>query len=85
MKQVARLGDRHVCPVHGVNAITATASVSTADGCAIATVGDMTGCGAVIVTGADSLRIDGRPVAQIGSKTSHGGTISQGSSSVAAR
>lgn len=81
MKPVARLTDLHDCPAHGLNPIVSVASRSQCDGKAIATVGDLTGCGAVITTGSANCILDGRPTAHIGSKTSHGGTIVSGSAS----
>ncbi len=81
-EKAARLADIHDCPAHGRNAITSTATLSSCDGFPIATVGDMTACGATIVTGSASMKIDGKPVAIIGSKTSHGGVIVSGSGTV---
>ncbi|WP_374634727.1 PAAR domain-containing protein [Paracoccus sp. (in: a-proteobacteria)] len=80
MKPLARLGDKHSCPAHGMNAIVSVASSSTCDSRPIATVGDKTACGAVIVTGSDVCNVDGRQAAIIGSKTTHGGVIVEGSS-----
>ena len=79
MKPLARLGDKHKCPAHGMNAIIAVASDSTCDSRPIATVGDKTACGAVIVTGSPACFVDGRQAAFIGSQTSHGGVIVEGS------
>lgn len=81
MKPLARLGDKHACPIHGSNAIMQVAARSTCDARPIATVGDVTGCGATITTGTGACLIDGRPAATIGSATSHGGVIVQGSHS----
>lgn len=78
MKPVARLGDEHVCPVHGKNAIVTATSGSDTKGRPIAVVGDLTTCGATIVTGAGSCRFGGKPAATISSKTSHGGIITSG-------
>lgn len=82
MKQVARLGDKHVCPVHGPNTITTASSGSVTNGRPIATVGDMTACGATIVTGASNYTFHGKPAATVTSKTSHGGTIVTGCDSL---
>ena len=79
MKPTARLGDTHVCPIHGPNVIVQTASRSICDGRPVATVGDMTACGAAILTGSSGCLTDGKPTAHIGSKTSHGGEIVTGS------
>ncbi len=62
-----------------MNAIVSVASNSTCDSRPIATVGDKTACGAVIVTGSPACFVDGRQAAFIGSQTSHGGVIVEGS------
>lgn len=71
---VARVGDKHICPRHGVNVIVEGGS-STVDGLAVARVGDKCACGAVILEGKPGALLDGRPVAYLGSKTSCGGVI----------
>ncbi|MGH1331706.1 MAG: PAAR domain-containing protein [Paracoccaceae bacterium] len=81
MKPVARLGDTHACPIHGANSIISGSSISTCDGKPVATVGDKTSCGAVILTGSAAAMVDGKPTAHIGSQTSHGGLIITGSAS----
>lgn len=81
MKLIARLGDKHICPIHGTNVIVSAPSRSTCDGKPIATVGDKTACGATIISGSPACTVDGRPAATMGSKTSHGGVIVQGSAS----
>ena len=81
MKPLSRLGDKHICPIHGANAIISTVTQSTCDGRAIATIGDKTTCGAVIVTGSSVVTVDGRPAAFAGSLTRHGGVIVEGSKS----
>ncbi|TWI33876.1 PAAR domain-containing protein [Paracoccus sulfuroxidans] len=83
MKPIARLGDKHDCPIHGVNAIVKVASRSSCDARPVATVGDLTTCGAEIVTGTKACIIDGKHAAIIGSRTSHGGFIVEGSRSKA--
>ncbi|ATG48283.1 hypothetical protein CEW89_12330 [Celeribacter ethanolicus] len=80
MKPVACLGDKHICPIHGSNAIVSVASKSTCDGLPVACVGDVTGCGATITSGSSSCITDGKQTAYVGSTTSHGGTIVSGSS-----
>ncbi len=79
MKPLARVGDKHVCPVHGVNVIVSGTS-QVLDGRPIAAIGSKCACGAVILTGSASMIVDGKPAALIGSKTSCGGTIASGSS-----
>lgn len=49
MKPVACLGDTHVCPAHGTNAIISTTSAAICNGKQIAVVGDVTACGATIL------------------------------------
>ncbi|MFT6453112.1 MAG: putative Zn-binding protein involved in type VI secretion [Halocynthiibacter sp.] len=78
MLPVARLGDKHVCPIHGPNAIT-SGGKALVDRLPIARVGDLTGCGATIVKGSSASMDGGMPVAYLGSTTSHGGAIVQGS------
>jgi len=79
MIPAARLTDKHVCPIHGPNVITVVSTASTCEGLPIARVGDMTACGATILTGSAKTMVDKKPVAHIGSTTSHGGTIVTGS------
>lgn len=74
MKSVARVGDLHICPEHGTNAVV-SGSRATIDGVAIARIGDRCGCGATIIDGSGSASSDGSNVARLGSKTSHGGVI----------
>lgn len=78
MLPVARVGDKHVCPIHGPNVIVEGGS-ATADGRAIARVGDKTACGASIVLGSSQSNDKGKAIAYLGSTTSHGGTIVEGS------
>ena len=81
MKPIARLGDLHSCPKKGCGTtpIVSVASDSEVDGQRVATVGDKTGCGAVIVQGSSTMDMNGKPIAYVGCKTSHGGTIMTGS------
>ncbi|KAF1029570.1 MAG: hypothetical protein GAK37_01712 [Pseudomonas sp.] len=84
MLSSARLGDKHVCPLHG-HGTTPIASASAdvnINFMGAARVGDTCGCGAVITTGFPSILVNGRPMAHLGSLTSHGGTIVTGSSDV---
>ncbi|RMP34782.1 PAAR protein, partial [Pseudomonas amygdali pv. lachrymans] len=79
-----RQGDMHLCPLpgHGCTPIVTASSDTLINGMSAARVGDMCGCGAVIVTGFPSILINGRPMAHLGSPTSHGGTIISGSPDV---
>ncbi|RML78599.1 PAAR protein [Pseudomonas savastanoi pv. savastanoi] len=79
-----RQGDMHLCPLpgHGCTPIVTASSDTLINGISAARVGDMCGCGAVIVTGFPSILINGRPMAHLGSPTSHGGTIISGSPDV---
>lgn len=83
MRPVARLGDKHVCPLHPPNVI-AQGGTALVDGIPIARVGDMCACGGVILDGSTTATCDGRPVAVIGSKTSCGGVIVAGSATAKA-
>ena len=78
MLPIARVTDQHVCPLHGPNVIV-SGGVCTSGNLPIARVGDMTACGATIVTGSSIAFEGGRPVAYLGSATSHGGVIATGS------
>ncbi len=78
MLPVARIGDKHVCPIHGTNAIV-SGGKAIVDGKPVARVGDSTGCGATIVLGSSMATDDNKPIAYLGSTTSHGGVITTGS------
>ncbi len=71
---IARVGDTHLCPIHGPNVILEGAE-STLDGRRIARVGDKCACGCEIMEGAESALLDGRRVAYLGCKTTSGGVI----------
>ncbi|AHG41972.1 hypothetical protein N018_17845 [Pseudomonas syringae CC1557] len=77
----ARQSDMHLCPLpgHGSTPIVTASSDTLINGMSAARVGDVCGCGAVIVTGFPAIIINGRPMAHLGSPTSHGGTIISGS------
>ncbi|WP_166462020.1 PAAR domain-containing protein [Paracoccus alkanivorans] len=77
---VARVGDKHICPLHGPNAIIEGGS-SLLDGLPVARVGDKCACGGIIIEGKPGALLDGRPVAYLGSKTSCGGVIAECSGS----
>lgn len=49
---VAREGDLHACPIHGhgITPMTSTSTVKV-DGRSVVRVGDVAGCGAVIIQG----------------------------------
>ena len=48
---VARLGDTHLCPIHGGGSIISASTKHKADGLGIARVGDSISCGATISFG----------------------------------
>ena len=48
---VARMGDLHSCPAHGVTPIITGSLTTITEGQPNARIGDVTGCGAVIVAG----------------------------------
>ncbi|RJL07995.1 PAAR domain-containing protein [Paracoccus siganidrum] len=76
MRVIARVGDKHICPRHGTNAIVEGGS-GKIDGRAIARMGDKCACGGVIVEGDPNSTCDGRPVSYFGAKTSCGGIIAE--------
>lgn len=78
MPAIARVGDTHDCPKHGLNPIT-TGGSGEIEGRAIARLGDACACGAVITQGSSVAELDGRPVAYLGCQTSCGGVIRSGS------
>lgn len=55
---VARIGDLHNCPEHGLGTITTGSGSVTAGGAGVARIGDMTSCGAVIISGSQNVEID---------------------------
>lgn len=80
MLPVARVTDKHVCPLcKVVTPIVAGSPTAKADQLAVARVGDKTACGATILKGSSVAMADNKPVAYLGSTTSHGGTIISGS------
>ena len=79
---VARIGDMHVCPMHGPNLIVEGSPNEKANLQPIARVGDMTACGAKITIGAPGNSFSGDDVAFLGSLTDHGGVITTGSPDV---
>ncbi|MFK7942900.1 MAG: PAAR domain-containing protein [Paracoccaceae bacterium] len=79
MKPVARLGDLHKCPWHGVTPLIST-SQSTVEGRSVARLGDKAACGATIIEGSSVSTTDGRPTAYLGCKSDHGGEIISASS-----
>jgi uncharacterized Zn-binding protein involved in type VI secretion len=77
MLPIARLGDKHVCPIHGPNTIV-QGGKAVIDGRPVARMGDKCACGATIILGSSMTRDDGKPVAYLGSTTSCGGVIVEG-------
>ncbi|MFJ4344225.1 PAAR domain-containing protein [Pseudomonas sp. NPDC089401] len=78
MNPIVLVGHRHDCPLHGQSTVTTGAASATVNGAAIARVGDLTSCGAIIETGAAHLIIEGQPAARVGDTTNHGGTLIEG-------
>jgi uncharacterized Zn-binding protein involved in type VI secretion len=74
MRQVACVGDIHICPAHGPN-VVAAGGTAILDGRPVARIGDPCLCGCLIVDGAGDVLLDGRPVALLGAKTTLGGVI----------
>lgn len=54
----SRIGDSHLCPAHGLNAIVTGAAKKIVEGRATSRIGDVTACGAVIISGAARLVIE---------------------------
>ncbi len=80
MLPVARVTDKHVCPLcKVVTPIIKGSPNHTADNLPIARVGDSTACGATIIKGSSMATADNLPVAYLGSQTTHGGVIITGS------
>ena len=77
MRPVARLGDKHDCPLHGPNVIVAGGQ-GQIDGRPVARLGDACACGGVIVQGSGQSSDGGKPIAYQGCKTSCGGVIASG-------
>jgi uncharacterized Zn-binding protein involved in type VI secretion len=65
MIPVARLGDLHVCilPGHGSTPIVTASLDVKANDHLVARIGDVCGCGAVIVCGFPKVLVDGGPAA----------------------
>lgn len=74
MIPVARVGDTHLCPRHGENAVIEGGS-GQLDGRAIAREGDRCACGGYIIEGRSGAMLDGRRIACLGARTSCGGMI----------
>jgi uncharacterized Zn-binding protein involved in type VI secretion len=54
---VARLGDAHSCPTHGITSITTASPRVKSEGQYVAAITSVTGCGAVIITGSPSTTV----------------------------
>lgn len=80
MLPVARLGDKHVCPLcKVVTPIVGGAANWKTDNKPTACIGDKAACGAVIIQGSSMSKINGKGIAYLGCSTSHGGKIISGS------
>lgn len=77
MPAIVLVGDRHSCPLHGMGTVTTGSSGVKVNGRDAARVGDLTSCGATILTGSSSM-VGGRGLARVGDTTSHGGTLVEG-------
>lgn len=78
MQPVVLVGHRHVCPLHGEGTVVSGAAHAAVGGRAVARVGDLISCGAVIQSGSPCATIEGQAVARRGDTTSHGGTLAEG-------
>lgn len=57
---IARVGDKHSCPYHGVTPIVSTTHSSVySNGKLVATIGAVAGCGAIIMTASSNVNIGG--------------------------
>ena len=56
---IARIGDLHACPIHGVNCIVTGSPTTSDNGPPVARIGDMCACGAAIVSGSPTTTVDG--------------------------
>lgn len=54
----SRIGDVHMCPLHGQNIIVTGASKMMVEGQPTSRIGDLCACGAVIISGAQKLVIE---------------------------
>ena len=80
MPKAARVGDTHICPLHGTGVIQLPCSVNTKTNILPqARLGDTLLCAGgildVIMSGAATTLVNGLPAARVGDKTVHGGTI----------
>jgi uncharacterized Zn-binding protein involved in type VI secretion len=79
MRPVVLVGHRHLCPIHGMGTVVSGTSGMSVSDRAVARIGDLTSCGAVIVSGSAS-EFCGAGVARVGDTTSHGGALIEGES-----
>jgi len=58
-KKVARVGDKFMCPIHGMQTHVSGSPTTHADGRKIARVGDLISCGAVCTGASPTTSADG--------------------------
>lgn len=79
----AKLGDQVACPCNGgPHRVVSAASSTFVDGTPVARVGDLSSCGASIISGLEWYPIEGAAAAIHGSETSCGGVVIASSSAV---
>lgn len=79
----AKWGDQVACPCNGgPHRIVSAASATFVDGILVARVGDLSSCGASIVSGLDWYPIEGAAAAIHGSETSCGGVVIAAASAI---
>ncbi len=78
MPAVARITDRHTCPIHPPNAIVQGEATVIIGHQPVSRVTDGEECGAKISKGEASVIIEGKEAARKGDPTSHGGVIASG-------
>jgi uncharacterized Zn-binding protein involved in type VI secretion len=83
MPGAARLGDTHVCPLHGPGMVAGPGSTNViVNSRQAARLSDLASCGAPIVMGEFEVLVSKFPCARIGDGTAHVGTITTGSGDV---
>ncbi len=85
MPNAARLGDAHVCPIHGGGAIALGSPDVLIEGLAAARVSDVCICPGppnMVAAGSATVLINGLPAARVGDLTAHAGVVASGAATV---
>ncbi|MCK6519170.1 PAAR domain-containing protein [Myxococcota bacterium] len=75
---IATSGSLCFCMIHGFCIVTSGSSSLNISGHQAARVGDVTTCGATIISGGSRWAVNGAPIAAVGDQISHGGFILTG-------